>query len=518
VAQGSRTRPATISHHGIAAAAAAYLLLALTWSMVTPAQWGTDESSNVAYGYHLAHGRWPTIDHPKADADLPGLDERLARDARLGATWRRDIWTAHQPPLYYALAGAAFRTANAVWDPTAGMLGARVLTVVLGLGGVLATGWLALVMVPSRPHIAVLASGIVALIPTIPHYAGQVYADVLVFCLCTVAFGLMASIIRDGPTDRSVLTLIVVWVLLALTKSTGAIVVAAGIVTAAGWWTARGRRQGDRSPWRPNWRFWAAAVVLLAVATSPYAVNLQRYGDPIGSQTVIAKVGRTPSDHPWFANLLDPQFWLRPLDLLMLEISDGVLSVMHKAMTLWKLMLLEPLLIGLIVGCSRLRRRPVDQRCLVPLAAQAVGAVVLIVLSAVWIADGGMLHARYFFPVVALAALGMAYGCDAVERWRIIAGAVLVTGLVGATVNLFWLLHTSVVWIERSALEVLPTLIANPWPLASVTLALAGVAVIRLLRCYAQACRIAGNDGPRAGLEAPTRRRDTRGAPRVTAR
>ena len=96
----------------------------------------------------------------------------------------------------------------------------------------------------------------------------------------------------------------------------------------------RGRHQYERGVWKPNWRFWAIAVVLLAVAMSPYAVNLQRYGDPIGSQTVIAKVGRTPSDHPWFANLLDPQFWLRPLDLLMLEISDGVLSVMHKAMTL----------------------------------------------------------------------------------------------------------------------------------------------------------------------------------------
>lgn len=293
------------------AAAAAYLLLALAWSVATPAVWGTDESSNAAYAHHLARGHWPTIDEPKSSTDLPGLDQRMRNDAAVGAPWRRDIWTAQQPPLHYALTGTADRVAGAALGPNAGLMASRLLTIALGLGGVVATGWLASLIVPSRPQVAVLASGIVALTPTVANYAGQVYADALVFTLCTAAFGLIAHMVRSGPSDRAVLALTTVWVALALTKSTGAVTVAAGaLAVAAG--CLRGGRVGGEPACRRSLSTCTAVVGLLAVATLPYSVNLARYGDPIGSSALLAKVARTPTGQPWFDSLTHPVFWLNP--------------------------------------------------------------------------------------------------------------------------------------------------------------------------------------------------------------
>ena len=493
--RSSTAEAMTIARVGIAAAAATYLLLALTWSLVTPALWGTDESSNAAYGALLAHGQWPTIDTPKAAATLLGLEERAAFDARLGATWRDDIWTAHQPPLYYALAGTVSRATSVMWGPTAGLLGARILTVLCGLGGVVATALLALSAFPSRPQVAVLASGLVALTPTIPHYAGQVYADALVFTLCTAAFVITARITRDGPASRPVLALVAVWTLLAVTKASGAAAVGIGIVAAAVWWLMVARRERAPMAWRPSRRWWVATGLLLAIAAAPYAVNLVRYGEPIGSQAVIAKVGRTAGDHGWLATLGDPTFWIYPLDLLLLETSEVVPEVVPEVFPRvlwgWRLILVEPLLVGLVLVWSRLRRASdgdvIDLRRWASLLAPAAGCVALVVLSVAWIVDGGTVHARYYFPAAALLGLGLAWTCAALGRWSVIAGAVLVAAMTGATVHLFRMFHASVAWLERSGRQDLPTLVADPWRVAPIVLGLAGVGAVCMLACYALA-------------------------------
>lgn len=487
--QPSAVRSTTIVRIGIAAAGATYVLLALTWSLVTPAMWGTDESSNAAYGALLARGQWPTIDTPKDTADLPGLEERAAFDAAIGASWREDIWTAHQPPLYYALAGAVSRVTSAAWGSEAGLVGARTLTVLCGLGGVVATGMFALSAFPARPQAAVLASGLVALTPTIPHYAGQIYADVLVFTLCTVAFVITASIVTNGPTDRSTLALLAVWTLLALTKASGAAVVGAGIVAVTVWWLIVARRQRSTIAWRPSPRWWLATGLLLALAAVPYGVNLVRYGEPIGSQAVITKIGRVAGDQGWLATVGDPSFWLYPVDLLLLETSEVVPEVVPRVLWGWRLVLVEPLLVGFVLVWAKLRRPAIDEdvsdkRRWASLLAPTVGCVALLVLSVAWIVDGGTVHARYYFPVAAFLGLSLAWACDALGRWGVIAGAVLVAAMSGATAHLLRMFQVSVMVLERSGPQDPPRLVADPWHIALVTLGLAGAAVLGMFACY----------------------------------
>jgi hypothetical protein len=471
---------------GVTAAAAAYLLLALAWSVATPALWGTDESSNAAYGHHLARGHWPTIDEPKGRTDLPGLDQRISLDVAVGAPWRRDIWTAQQPPLYYALTGVAARVAGATLGPHAGLMASRFLTIVLGLGGVVATAWLAMLLVPSRPQIAVLSSGIVALTPTVANYGGQVYADPFVFTLCTVAFGLIVHMVRSGPSDRAMLALTTVWVAVALTKSTGAVTIAAGALAAAAW--CLHARNGRGPGWRPSSSTCFAVVGLLAVATVPYGVNIARYGDPIGSTALLRKVARTPTGQPWFDSLARPEFWLHPWRLLVLEISDAVPDVLHPAMGLWTFMLIVPFLTGIMLGGRRLQRRRPEVRRLVlhTMAAPVAGATALVLLSSAWIANGGALHGRYFFPVLAPVAVVAAYGCELTGRARV-AGTLVLVGLAGATVNAFWMLDASVRWINASPLTPLAPLVEHPWPVAFACCALAGAAALRLVWCYVHA-------------------------------
>ena len=87
--------------------------------------------------------------------------------------------------------------------PRAGLLAARLLSATLAAGGLVMVAWLALVLVPDRPRVAVGAAWLAALLPSLPHVSAFVYNDGLGFLAASAALVAAAIVVRRGPTLRA---------------------------------------------------------------------------------------------------------------------------------------------------------------------------------------------------------------------------------------------------------------------------------------------------------------------------
>lgn len=142
-----------------------------------------DESQHVNYVRYVADGRGIPVFDPK---DPDGYEN-------------------HQPPLYYAMA-AGWATATRVGDFESFSDGfkLRLLTALIGGAGVLGVYFLAMWGLRRR-DVALVASGIAALLPMNVALSGAVSNDPLLFTLCTWALAVAAKGIRDGWTTTRAL-------------------------------------------------------------------------------------------------------------------------------------------------------------------------------------------------------------------------------------------------------------------------------------------------------------------------
>lgn len=471
------TRPRWQS--GVAFAAAFYLLMAVWWSVLLPALWGTDESSNTAYAVEAAAGRWPTIDTPKDPDAVLGMAARLEYDARIGAADRGVVWTANHPPLYPAVVGPIMRLGTALGGTGAGLLAGRFATALSGVVGVLATGWLAAILFPRRQHLAVLAAGVAALLPVLPHFGGQVYADVPLFALSTVALVVTTLMIRDHATDRRLLLLVAVCVALAWTKATGlvmAMLCAVAVVTVM-----LARRVHRHAFSRPSPTVVAVAVLGGLLALVPYLVNLARYGELSGSARLMARFDRVPLG-PWYEHLVDTAFWNRLAELLVIELSEFPVDVFPAWARGLRFVFVLPAA-GLVVAAYQLLRdrRPMvwSWRCSAAVLLAATG-LATVVLSAEWVARGGWLHSRYLFAAGAVIAIAIAVGCDHLPgHRRAMPGVLVACGLTIANLNLFGVFLRSLEIVEDPRFgRDLPGLVA---PSRTVLIAVAVTTGVALL-------------------------------------
>lgn len=477
-------------------AAAFYLLTAVWWSVILPALWGTDESSNAAYAMEVAAGRWPTIDTPNDRDSVVGMAARLEYDVSIGASDRAVVWTANHPPLYPGVVGLIMQLATAHGGMGAGLLAGRIATALSGVVGVLATGWLTAILFPRRQHRAVLAAGVVALLPVVPHFGGQLYADVPLFALSTVALVVTILIIRDGPSDRRLLALAAFCVALAWTKATGlvtAVLCAVAVVTVM-----LAHRVHGHATWRPSPTVVAAVVLGGYVALGPYLVNLSRYGELAGSGRLMSQFDRVPVGQ-WYEHLVDSAFWDRLAELMVIELSEFPVNVFPAWARGLRFLFVLPAA-GLLVAVFRLvrdrRPRAWSWRCSAAALLAAVGVATL-VLSAEWVARGGWLHSRYLFGVGAVVAIAIAVGCDHLPGRRYaIPGVLVACGLTVANVNAFnvFLRSLEIVQDPRFARD-LPGFVT---PNRSVLIAVAATTGVTLLLYLASLVRmtIAVRAGP----------------------
>jgi hypothetical protein len=468
-----RRRERNLLWLGVGGALLAFVMLATLWLYV-PTYRPTDEASHVAYARELSHGRLPRID---TEISIEG-DPRLARVLRPRDAQHRTIWTANHPPLYYALVAAPLRVGVETGHPIWGVQAARFLSVGLSALGLVVLAYLVLQLVPGRPQLAVMATGLVALLPSFVSISARVYNDSLAFLTTTVVLAAAVVFVVRGPSAPRLTVVAASAGLAALTRASGLLVVGvAGLAVLVGVW-----RAGEGSTLRRLGRavIWSAtvAVAVVAVAGWFYLRNLNLYGDLIGSAALLEQFGRAPKGTV-LGLVTDLGLW-RLLQQRLWGVTfnpPGTLGSFTGQ--LWLLGLVP--LAGLLLAVVRRFARPAGERWrLEPGPTIAFGLCVVLLgllqLSLLqFVSRGGGAHVRYLFPGLVAVALPAAVGLAALPGGR--RGVAVVAMLLAmAAVNL------SVWWRNLDVLNVSD----RPWwlvaviPVVLVGLGLQAVALWRL--------------------------------------
>ncbi len=199
-----------------------YLAVALTYSLNTPLFEGADEPAHFEYILNIAHGQGLPMFH----IDLP----------------RRVNYEAHQPPLYYAVGALAIGWINtddygslahqnphATYDPleltnrnlfvhtrregfpyegaVLAVHVARLLSLLCGLGTLIATFGFARVLFPSRSYLWIGSAAFVGFLPQFTFLSGTVTNDTMLTFVCALALWQLARVVVQlrSLTTRGVL-------------------------------------------------------------------------------------------------------------------------------------------------------------------------------------------------------------------------------------------------------------------------------------------------------------------------
>ena len=246
------------------AVVAAYLLLALAYTVIIPHGYGPDELRHCDYvRYVAAHWQLPLTDTPP-----DGLHPH-----------------SQHPPAYYMLL-LPFYLASRAAGPTTTYVVLRLVSVALGLGFVLFTGATVGVLVPRPAWFRWYVAAVVALLPHFQLYAAVVHNDALTNTLSAAFLWLAVSRLDAQPPVRLVALLGVLAGIGALTK--GSLVVALPFVFAL----VLAARLG-LGFWRTP-AFWRSTALLVAIQAAVggwwYVERLLTFGSlrliPPGYETI----------------------------------------------------------------------------------------------------------------------------------------------------------------------------------------------------------------------------------------
>jgi 4-amino-4-deoxy-L-arabinose transferase-like glycosyltransferase len=402
---------------GLAGALLAFLVLASVQALGVAPYLPPDELYHVGYAVVVGEGHLPTLTTPVPAGGIP-LPPRDGRPRR--------VYTAHHPPLFYLPESVVLR----IGSPAVALLAARLLSACFGAAGVLLVAWLALVLVPGRPRVAVAAAWFVALLPAVPHYSAFVYNDGLGFLASTAALVAGALVLRRGPNGWRLLGLSAAAAAAALTRAPGlALIAVAAAVAAVAVWLHLERPAGRRL-------LLAAGTGALVGGTSLassiwfYLRNRALYGQLTGSRYNQALFGFPAQDHP-VRLVASPGYLLRLFDGLWVWTRLPTRQIpVQRSLVLFPRLLALAVLAGLIVATVRgLRRRRGRAAGWPPAPVPALGEVASWLLLAGWLllaflmvawydGNGGHTHARYLLPAIGVVAVGAAVGLDALPGAR----------------------------------------------------------------------------------------------------
>ncbi len=386
---------------------AAFVALALAYSMVIPLGEAPDEVSHWAYvQYLIAHHRLP-----KPEGAVLG--------------------ESHQPPLYYALnALATFWIPQSDFQPIANpdfsfdnpatpnlLLHpqrenfpyradalawhlARLLSVAMGAITVWATWHIASVLLPNEAWLALGAAAFVAFLPEFTFISAVVNNDNGVIALTSLSVLQILRVAQRPWRARDAAILGALLGLAALTKLSGLVVwlFVALVFLFLAW------RRGE---WKRTLIHATLCFGVAGVIVAPWLMyNWANYGDPLGWSLVLAvtPLRRTPltlNDLVYvIASGLYTSFWGRFGGALHLRMSDAI----YIALGAWSLVAL-----GGWVRWARERRHDLDARA--PLAAFVVFWLLMLAAFARWtLAELGTDQARQLFPGLPLLALVLMIG------------------------------------------------------------------------------------------------------------
>jgi len=420
---------------GVAGAVLAFLALTTVQAVAIRPYLPPDELYHVGYAASLLEGRLPTLTTPLPGDRVPLMPD----DGR-----PRRVYVANHPPLFHALAAVPIGIGERLGAPLAGFLAARFLSVALAAAGVVLVAWLALLLVPGRPRVAVGAAWLAALLPGLPHVSAFVYTDGLGFLAATAALVAAAATVRRGPTPARLAGLTAAASAAALTRAPGLVLVGfAGAAAAAGF-LLHGRRRGARRLLAAAGAGAAVAGLAGASAIWFYLRNRSLYGSLTGAAYNQALFRLVPQDHA-IALLTSPAYALRLYDGLWVWTRFSL----PRPPTLAALVAV-PRVVGLLVvaglgavAARRLRgagpgggsgRGP----AVAAWALAVAWPVAVFAMVAFYDGNGGHTHPRYLFPGLAVLAVVAALGLDGLPGARL--------GLWIAALTLAQLALTGVAW------------------------------------------------------------------------
>jgi hypothetical protein len=379
-----------------------------------------DELYHVGYAVTVLGGRLPTLTTPLPAGRVP-LPPPDARSRR--------VYVANHPPLFYAVAAVPLWLGQRLGAPRAGFLAARLLSLSLAAAGVAMVAWLAVLLAPGRPRVAVGAAWLAALLPGLPHVSAFVYNDGLGFLAATATLVAALAVIRRGPTLPRLAGLTAATAAAALTRAPGlALVAVAGAAAAGGVLLHRGGRPARRVLAAAG----AGALVAGTAGASAiwfYLRNRSLYGSLTGAAYNQWLFGFEPQDHA-LRLLGSPAYALRLYDGLWVWTRFNLPRVpAPPALVAVPRVLGVLALAGLAVAALRARRPPRwDTAAVLAWGLVLAWLAGVYAMVAAYDGNGGHTHPRYLFPALAVLAVLGAAGLDRLpggRRGLWLAGAVL---------------------------------------------------------------------------------------------
>jgi hypothetical protein len=289
---------------GLAGAVLAFLILSGGQALAVRPYLPPDELYHVGYAATVLGGRLPTLTTPVPAGRVPLMpaDDRPRR-----------VYVANHPPLFYVVSAVPLWLGELLGAPRAGFLAARLLSASLAAGGLAMVAWLALLLAPGRPRVAIGAAWLAALLPSLPHVAAFVYNDGLGFLAATAALAAAVAVVRHGPSPPRLAGLTAAAAAAALTRAPGLAMVALAAVAA----TAGVLLHGRRPPLRRALLAAGAGVLVGGLAGGAaigfYLRNRSLYGSLTGAAYNQRLFRFAPQDHV-LELLRSPEYALRLYD------------------------------------------------------------------------------------------------------------------------------------------------------------------------------------------------------------
>lgn len=384
----------------VAGATLVFIVLGTIHALTIPPYEPSDEPTHIGYILVLRDGVLPTIDTPIPRGWSDDLDAMVAHNVANFGAYRGDVLVANHPPLFYLLAQGPVAIGERLGTPEDGLRLARVLSVLLASGGVVATGVLASVLVPGRPQVTIAAAWFTALLPLNVHVSAYLYTDGLAVATFIAALAAAAVLVRRGWSVQRLVVAAALGGLAGASRAsglaaTGAVGLAALIaaVRAGGPTAARVRRALAGGSF--------VALAFLTLAGWFFVRNVVLYGDPTGGATLLPKVGREAPE-PFLAPLRNLHAWRLWLGDYWEGFARGVKPLHEAGLRPVPWAVMATLIVGGVMragGALARGARPSTETLLTWLPPVAA-CVVLFVSILDFIASGGLIHPRYALPML----------------------------------------------------------------------------------------------------------------------
>jgi 4-amino-4-deoxy-L-arabinose transferase-like glycosyltransferase len=361
---------------------------------IVPPLLPSDESSHVSYALTLANGELPRLDQPNVRG-FPHMKTEAT------------IFTANHPPLLYALVAGPLEAGIHAGQPIIGLKIARMISLLFGLATVLGAAVLAMLVLPGREDVPVIAAAVVALTPTVPHTSGILYNDAIGMAGSTWLLIAGMWVFRRGATRQTVLLLMAAAAFAALARSSSLFALAPAILLA-GFGTRR---------WRPALGIGALTIGTVAVAGGWwYLRNKHLYGSFLGNG-YLTRRGRAIPKRPFGDVLVDLRVWR-----FMLGRAWNGFTLPNRLIPTWSgwwgVIVEVPALVGLVIGLARAvdRRLRPSRDTLVIWGALGLFCATAFVSVVGFVSIGGNSFARYWFPILPVAGIVIGLGYSYLPR------------------------------------------------------------------------------------------------------